>query len=133
LQSVATILDRFRRTAGVPAVVAEDIAAELAPVFAVLEQLEAEAQEILERAAGEAGQTLADAESRCQQICADWHERAQTEYERAEAKRVRASRAEIQALATEAEKQVRLLRQRGERQMEELVEEVVACVRGPSK
>lgn len=133
MQSVASILDRFRRTAGVPAAAAEDVAGELAPVFAALERVEAEAQALQEAAAEEARRVLATAEARAAEIRAEWRERAQAEYERAASESQGASVGDIEAVEVEAREEARRLRRLGERRMAGLVEDVVACVRAAAR
>jgi hypothetical protein len=133
VQSVASILDRFRRTAGVPAAAAEDIAGELPPVFAALEQVEAEARALRAAAAEEARRVVAAAAARAVEIRADWRERAQAEYERAASDSEGASVAEIEAVEAEAREEVQRVRRLGEQRMAGLVEEVVACVRAAAR
>jgi hypothetical protein len=133
VQSVASILDRFRRTAGVPAAAAEDIAGELAPVFAALERVEAEARALQEAAAEEARRVLAGAAARAVEIRADWRERAQAEYERAASESQGASAAEVEAVTVTAREEAQRVRRLGERRLAGLVEDVVACVRAAAR
>jgi hypothetical protein len=129
MQSVASILDRFRRPAGVPAAAAEDIAAELTPVFAALEELEEEAKTIRDDAAREAEQLLAAAEARSAEILAAWGQRAQAEGARMESDCERAAATQVEAAEAAGREQAQRLRERGHRRMPGLVAEVVACVK----
>jgi Skp family chaperone for outer membrane proteins len=133
VQSVASILDRFRRAAGVPAAAVDDIAAEVAPVFAALEQVEAEAQTILASAVEQARHIRADAEARAATLHAACDERARAEYARAESESEHASHTRLEAVEVEARQEAELLRREGRLRMAELVEEVVACVRGAAR
>jgi hypothetical protein len=129
MQSVASILDRFRRSAGVPAAAADDVAGELAPVFAALEQLEAEAQAIRDAAVREADQLLEETEARVAETVAAWHEQAQAERRRAESDCERAAARRAEAVEAEARAEAALLRERGRERIAGLVDEVLACVR----
>ena len=60
MKPLSDLFDRFRRTAGVPAAAADDLTAELAPVFAALEEIDAAAAEVRARAARPAEERLAD-------------------------------------------------------------------------
>jgi hypothetical protein len=133
MQSVASILDRFRRAAGVPAAAVDDIAVELAPVFAALEQVEAEAQTIHASAVEQARQILAEAETRAATLRAAWDERARAEYARAESEFEHASHTELEAVEVEARRETERLRRQGRLRMAEFVEDVVACVRGAAR
>jgi hypothetical protein len=102
-------------------------------VFAVLEQVEAETQTILASAVEQARHILADAEARAATLRAAWDERARAEYVRAEAESEHASHTKLEAVEVEARRETELLRQQGQLRMAELVEEVVACVRGAAR
>jgi len=133
MSSLASILDRFRRGAGVPAVVAEDPAAELTAVFVALAQLDAEARTLREEAIREAERGLAEAEARRSEIMAGWRERARVERERVEADRMRVSAGEVEAVLADAQTQARVLRERGEKRLPAMVEEVLTCVRAAAQ
>jgi hypothetical protein len=133
VQSVASILDRFRRAAGVPAAAAEDLPAELAPVFGALEHVEAEARAVLEAAEREASQAIAAAEAHGAEIRAAWRDRAQAEYARAESERRSAAAARAEIVEAEAREQARQIRRQGEERLEAMVAEVIDCVRAAAR
>ena len=133
MPSVANILDRFRRGAGVPAVVAEDVAAELAPIFAALDDLDAEAQAVREQALREAEHELAEADARRSEILAMWRERAVRERERVEADCQRASEKEVETMLVAAQEEARALRDRGADRLPAMVDEVLTCIRSAAR
>jgi len=127
-----SFLDRFRRVAGVPAAVTDDIAAELAPLFAALGDLEQEAAGI-ERSAAEGAATRAHgATEEIQQITSDAE--GQAEAERADAIKAgrRAAEAEAAKIIRVAEIEAERIRSEGRQRLPALVAEVLECVQeGP--
>ena len=123
-----SVLDRFRRVAGVPAAARDDVAAELAPLFLALDGLETEAAGI-ERSATEAGAGRAHAVGEeVQQILRD--AAGQAEAERADAIKAGRRVAEAEAAATvrAAEAEAERVRAEGRRRLPALVAEVLDCV-----
>ena len=122
------ILDRFRRNAGVPAAVGDDLSAELAPVFHALDLIEAEAAGIRaaaeRRAAGIAGETQREIEH----LLAD--ARAQADAERAEAIKAgrRAAEAEMRSIEARADGEAREIERVGRARLGPLVADVLRCI-----
>jgi hypothetical protein len=77
VQRLSVLLDRFRRTAGVPAAVGDALEAELEPVFASLEEIEVEASRVREEATADATQRLDEAVAESAWIAAGWKELAE--------------------------------------------------------
>lgn len=100
MRPLSALLDRFRRGVAVPAEVGDELAAELAPVFASLEQLEAEAADVRRAYAQKAEERLAEGRERAARISASVREKAEAERSRAAEKRWR--RAHQEAAAIEA-------------------------------
>ena len=126
---IGGFLERFRRTAGMPARVADETAGELAPVFAVLDAFEREAQELRDRSSRMAAQRLHEAEEEAAALAAE--ARARADQERGDALKagLRAADVEVAELLETAEMEARAIRRRGEERLPELVAEVVARVR----
>ena len=122
------ILDRFRGSAGVPATVSDDLAAELAPLFFVLESVEAEAQAIRTAALRRATAIADEARAEIEQILADAKEQA--EAERADAIKAgrRAADAEVRAIEAAAADDAAEIGRIGRVRIAPLVDEVVRCV-----
>jgi hypothetical protein len=129
---LSALLDRFRRGAAVPAAVSDDLAAELAPVFASLELLEAEAREVRETSVRQADDRLAAGRERVAEISARWRETAEAERARAAEERRRRVREEVLAVEAEGRAEADRIRTEGSARLPELVAEVIACLeRGP--
>jgi vacuolar-type H+-ATPase subunit H len=121
-------LERFRRTAGVPAAAGGDSAAELAPVFAALDSIEGEAAEIRRRAETTAAQRLQETEEQVQGILADARERADFERDDALKAGGRVADAEVASILEQAERGARQVREAGERRLPALVADVLRRV-----
>ncbi len=76
---VGGILERFRRSSGVPAGVGDEALAELAPVFAALDEIEREAALPRERSQQMAARRLHEAREEAHAILADARNRADME------------------------------------------------------
>ena len=128
IRPLSALLDRFRRGVAVPAAVGDDLAAELAPVFASLERFEMQAQEVRRASAERAEERLAEGRQRAALISAGWRETA--EAARAQAAQERRRRSREEALAIEAEGRVEAdrIREGASVRIPELVAEIVACV-----
>lgn len=122
-------LDRFRRVAGVPAEAAEDTAAELAPVFALLDPLETELEEIAAAAERRRQRLLEEASTEAALTLADAHEQGEAEH--AEALKIgrRAAAAPAADIVAAAEREAEAIRARGRERIPDLVAQVLACVR----
>jgi vacuolar-type H+-ATPase subunit H len=129
LRPVATILDRYRRGAAVPAVPAIDLASELAPVFAALDEIEAEADGLRQAANDRAARLLVAAAEEASAIVADAERRARAERLRAAAERRRTEEVKAQAVAREAEAGAEATRSQAAAGMPGLVEAVLACIK----
>lgn len=122
------ILDRFRRSAGVPAAVSDDLSAELAPVFRALDLIEAEAADIREAAQRRAAVIAADTQAEIEHLLAD--ARAQADAERAEAIKAgrRAAEAEMRSIETRAHEEAREIERVGRARIDPLVADVLRCI-----
>ncbi|HEY7691276.1 MAG TPA: hypothetical protein VH816_02945 [Gaiellaceae bacterium] len=127
-------LDRFRRPAAAPAVPAvpavptEEPAPELAPVFAVLDEIDQEARALREEAEREAARRLQAASVEIEAVLARWQARAEAERARAEAEQREAAARELRAIEQDAAAEADRLRAQGLERIPVLVEEIVACV-----
>ena len=132
MRPVNSILDRFRRAAAVPAAAGDDLARELAPLFAALDAIERERNELRARAARAAERHLDGARADASRV----HARALKDAEDArlagELESSRAAATESEALLAAAEAEARRIRDAGSARIPDLVREVVACVRSVS-
>lgn len=133
VRPVSTILDRFRRAAAVPAGVGDDLARELAPVFAALDEIESECDRVRADAAAVAERRVADARAAAAAGSARGREAAEAARAEAEAERRRVLEREALELRREAEAEAERIRARGELRLAELVDAVVACVRAAAR
>lgn len=132
MRPLGTLLDRFRRGVAVPAAAGDDLAAELAPVFASLEAFEEEADEVARASAAEADERLAQGLERAAHISARWRELASAERERAAASRRRRAQEEAAALEARGRAEAERVRERAAGKAPELVARILACVeQGP--
>jgi len=125
---LSALLDRFRRGVAVPAAVGDDLAAELAPVFASLDRFEDEARALRRASAERAERRLEEAREQAATISEGW--RAAAEAERAHAADKRRNRSREEALAVEAEGRAEAdrIRAKAADRVPALVSEIVACV-----
>jgi len=126
---IGGFLERFRRTTGMPARVGDEAAVELAPVFAVLDEFEREAQELRDRSSRMAAQRLHEAKEEAAALAAE--ARARADQERGDALKagLRAADVELAELLAASETEAHEIRARGEERLPRLVAEVVARVR----
>ena len=129
---MSTILDRFRRAAAVPAGVGDDLARELAPVFASLDAIEAECERVRADAAEAAERRVAALRAESAVVSSRSRGHAEQVRTETEAERRRAREEEARALRAEAEAEAERIRERGAAAVPELVAAVVACVRAES-
>lgn len=129
MRPLSALLERFRRTAGVPASVGGELEAELEPVFAALESIEREAAELRERVAAQAGLRLERAHEEGARLELALLQRSEAEQERLEAEVRRRAAEEAEAILAGAEREAEAVLERGRARIPSLVEAVVACVR----
>ena len=106
---LAALLERFRRLGGPPGAPAiglgvpgrpgEAVAAELAPVFAAIDRIEAECDRLEARAADEAARLRAEADAGCERIRADGRASAEAERRRIAALRADELAAQLDGIA----------------------------------
>ena len=110
-------LERFRRSAGVPAAAGGDFAAELAPVFVALDRIEGEAAEIRRRADATAARRLQETEEQVQSILAEARQAGG-----------RVADAEVASILDQAERGAQQVKDVGEKRLPALVAEVLKRV-----
>jgi hypothetical protein len=132
MQPLSMLLDRFRRAA-VPAAVGVDIESELAPVFFALEEIQAEAEALRRLAQARAGEQLELARRESALLAAGWRDRAEAERERLRAEYHRRALAETQSILAGARLEAEQAAERGRERIPELLETVLACVRGQGR
>ncbi|HXV57939.1 MAG TPA: hypothetical protein VD704_08725 [Gaiellaceae bacterium] len=130
MRPVNTILDRFRRAAAVPAAAGDELARELAPLFAALDGIEQKGEKLRVQAERAAERRLAGARADAARIEAAARKEAESERVRAEVAARRAAAAESEAVLARAEADAGRIREAGAARIPPLVAEVVACVRG---
>jgi hypothetical protein len=123
-----TWLERFRRPAGVPAAATDELETELIPVFAALEDVEAEAARLRADAEQEADRRVTAASAEAARRLADWRRRAEAERVRARDERRRALEAEAEAVETESQAEADRILREGRERIRELVAAVVAAI-----
>ena len=129
MQRLSVFLDRFRRTAGVPAAVGDALEAELEPVFASLEEIEVEASRVREEATADATLRLDEAEAESARIAAGGKELAERERAWLTAEVREASEREARRLLAAARAEAERVRIHGQERVPELMNSVLACVR----
>jgi vacuolar-type H+-ATPase subunit H len=127
---VSSLLERFRRSAGVPAVVGEEVSAELAPVFAVLDEIEQEAGVLRDRSEADASLRLGRATAEAESILAAGRERAALERDDAFRSVLREADGESDAIISQADAEAEAIRRKGEARLPKLVSEILARVIG---
>jgi hypothetical protein len=128
MRPLNTLLDRFRRGVAVPAAAGDDLAAELAPVFASLERFEQEAEELAHASARQAEERLAKGRERAAQISAGWRELAERERATAAGERRRRAGEEAAALEARGRVDAERVRERAAGRTPELVALIVGCI-----
>jgi hypothetical protein len=129
MSRLSVLLERFRRTAGVPAVPTDAFEAELASVFAALEELEADAKHLRDRSAAEAAERLTDARVERERLTSGWRSLAETERAAVAAARQTAAEEEAHAIGVRAQLEADRVRERGRERIPSLVDSVLTCVR----
>jgi hypothetical protein len=132
MRPLSTLLDRFRRGVAVPAAAGDDLAAELAPVFASLEAFETEADELTRASTQEAEKRLAAGLERAAHISSGWREVAEFERARAAGERRQRARDEASILEERGRVEADRVRARAAEGIPDLVAQIVTCLeRGP--
>ena len=128
-----SLLERFRRSAGVPAAVVGELSAELAPVFAVLDEVEREAAELRELAEEAAAGRLQEADELAERILAEGRRLAALRRDEELRSVLREADADAEAIVRRAQAKAEALRRRGDERLPGLVAEVVARVQESAK
>jgi vacuolar-type H+-ATPase subunit H len=125
---IGSFLERFRRSAGVPAAAGGDVSVELAPVFLALDQIEHEAAALRVRSEAAAAERLHKAQEEADRIVAEGCERADSERDDALKTGLRAADAEAVSILRRAEADAAEIRRSGQRRLGRFVDEVLARV-----
>ena len=125
---IGGFLERFRRTGGVPAAVGGEATTELAVVFAALDEIEREVEELRERSQVAAARYVHEAEDEVEMILAEARARAESEREDAFLAGVRAADAEAARVVAAAEDAARRIRKTGEERLPGVVAAVLTRV-----
>jgi hypothetical protein len=127
---IDTILERYRRPAAVPEVVADELAGELAPVFAALDELAGEAERIRADARRRAQSRLQAARDQAVAVLGDAAAQAETERAEAAAAGREASQVMMDELLAASEAEAARTRELAGDRIPGLVAAVLACVEG---
>ncbi len=125
---IGGFLERFRRSSGVPAAVGDEAAIELAPVFAVLDELEREAAALRERSQQMATRRLHEAREEATAILADARSRADSERGDALKAGLRAADVAAAEIVARAEDEARRIDRLGTERLPALVRQVTEHV-----
>jgi hypothetical protein len=125
---IAGLLERLRRTGGVPAAASDDVAAELAPVFAALDELEERVARVDARARDARARFDAETEEEIERMMADARVRAAAERDDALRAALRAADTDAAALVRAAEADAQRIREAGSARTQAVVAKVVARV-----
>jgi vacuolar-type H+-ATPase subunit H len=134
-------LDRFRPAgapgsaarAGVPADRARELAAEVEPVLALLDDTHAECEQIIEAARQRAGRIMTEARAAVARIGQEADRNARAAGEEAAAEVLAQTRAEVRETTAEAGQQAIQIRRLAQRRLPQLVAAAVGLVRaGPT-
>ena len=127
------ILDRFRRSAAVPAAVSTDTGTELAEVFQALDGLDREAAGIRERSQRRIAELDARAAEQVQRELAAGTDAAVRERARAREAGRRSAKAGADAMLDAVDAEVERVRSAGAARIPPLVAEIVDCVLGGAR
>jgi vacuolar-type H+-ATPase subunit H len=125
---IGSFLDRFRRSAGVPASVGGDASVELASIFLALDELEREVAALREHSEATAAERLREAEEEAQRIVAEGRAGADSERDDALKAGLRAADAETVAILRRAEADTERIRRAGGQRLARFVDEVLVRV-----
>jgi vacuolar-type H+-ATPase subunit H len=123
-----SLLERFRRSAGVPASVGVHLTAELAPVFAILDDLERDAERLREQSRADADRRLQEAEVEARTVLDEGRQRALLERDETFSLTLHEADAELAAVTGQAAAEAESIRVRGSERTAALVGEVIARV-----
>ena len=121
MRPVNTILDRFRRAAAVPAAAGDDLARELAPLFAVLDAVEREREELRARAVAASERHRESARADAAAVEAAALEQAEAARRAGELEVRQAAAEESAALLALAETEARRIRDAGSARIGEIM------------
>jgi len=137
MTSLAELLDRLRRrrqppgraaaAVGVPAV-EPDVAAELAPLFGRLDEIDAEAATIVQAGRSQAAAIERDGEQQAERVLERATSEARLEADRLRRERRQAAEREARAILTHARAEAEHLRDRATQRSAAVVEEAVALL-----
>jgi len=130
VRPVGSVLERFRRAAAVPAAAGDTLEAELMPVFAALDAIDAEAEQIRAAARREAERRLAVASADAERILERYRRRAEAERARAEAESREQATREAHAIEAAARDEAASILSRGRGRIPALVATVVGSLTG---
>ena len=116
-------LDRFRRTSGVPAAASDDLGVELAPLFALLDAIDAEAAEV--RGERSARAELGKASEEVEVILTGGGDQAEAEWAEAAKAARRAAGADVRRIVATGEAEAARIRARGRERIPALAADVV--------
>jgi len=128
LGPLSGFLERFRRSGGVPATVGGDAASELAAVFAALDRLEREADELRSRSDAVAARREREIEETTQRLLAAARARAGTVRVEVVDATLRAAEADAARILAAGEAEASRIRQIGEERLPGLVAEITTRV-----
>lgn len=127
-RSLREFLDRFRRPAGVPAQVTDELAAELEPLFAGLDALDREAAAIRAEADRRGAEHREAVTRDVDRVLAAGRERAERARTRVVEDAGRAAEVEAAAIRSSATAEADRIRAQGRSRIPSLVAEVLRCV-----
>jgi hypothetical protein len=130
VRPVDTILYRFRRAAAVPTTAGDELARELAPVFAALDAIEEDGEKLRAETAHAVEKRLAGARAEAARIGAQAREAAAAARARTEAEARRTASRESEELLAAAADEGRRRAEAGSARIPKVVQDVVACVKG---
>ena len=125
---IGGFLERFRRTGGVPAAVGDEALTELAPVFAMLDEIEREVADLRDRSRQAGARHAREAEEEVEMIVAEARSRAESEREDAYRAGLRAADVEASAIVEAGRRDADAILQEGRERLSRLVEIVLTRV-----
>jgi flagellar biosynthesis/type III secretory pathway protein FliH len=125
---IGAFLERFRRTGGVPATVGEQARTELEPVFAALDEIEREVEELRNRSVAAAARHAREAEEEAEMVLAEARSRAEAEREDAYLAGLRAADAEASRILHAARLRADAIEREGRARLPRLIQDALARV-----
>ncbi len=123
-----SLLERFRRSAGVPAAVGEELSVELVPVFAALDEISVEVSELRARSEASAAARLQEAEKQAGIIIAEARRLAAAERDDELRSTLRRADSDVARMGDQARVEAEAARRMGDERLPKLVAEVLARV-----